>query len=175
MKNTFPEEVNLSPDEEMLDCLISFLNEIGIPVIEQDLDETCFLPGLFPHSNSILLDRKRLKYPGDILHEAGHVAVTEAALRPFIGTVEMTEKWPRPGEELGAILWSYAAIVHLNISPEVVFHPEGYKNDSTWLIGQFENRNFIGLPLLQWMGFCDRKDEKTEQAVFFPKLKKWLR
>lgn len=175
MKNTIPEKENLSTEVEMLDRLILFLNEIGIPVVEQELDDTCFLPGLFPRSNTILLDRKRLKYPGDILHEAGHVAVTEAGFRPFIGTAEMAEQWPQPGEELGAILWSYAVIIHLKIPPEVVFHAEGYKNDSAWLIEQFEKRNYIGLPLFEWMGFCDKYGENKEHEVFFPALKKWLR
>lgn len=175
MEDTILEKLISPYDEEILEHLILFLNEIGIPVIEKELDDSCFLPGLFPKANTILIDRKRLKYPGDILHEAGHVAVTEVELRPLIGTSEMLEKWPRPGDELAAILWSYAAICHLNIPPEVVFHSEGYKNDSQWLIEQFENGNYIGLPLMEWMGFCDKNDDKVENTIRFPLLKKWQR
>ena len=162
-------------DEEMLKCIVNFLDEIGIKIIEKELSEDCFLPGLYPKGNGILLDRTRLKYPGDLLHEAGHIAVTEEHLRPLIGTNEMTEKWPRPGDELGAILWSYAAVCYLNIPANVVFHPHGYKNDSEWLIGQLESGNYIGLPVFEWMGFCNNKTEDENNKTRFPKMLKWLR
>lgn len=161
-------------DEMMLGRIIDFLNEIGIKVKETALKDDCFLPGLFPKESGILLDRTWLKYPGDLLHEAGHVAVTEAHLRPLIGTSKMPEQWPKPGDELGAILWSYAALLHLEIPARVVFHPDGYKGDADWLIEQFENKNYIGLPLLTWMGFC-KNDENQPAATTFPKLEKWLR
>lgn len=141
-------------DVEMLDRIVAFLNSIGIAVTETELDDDCFLPGLFPKENGVLIDRARLKYPGDLLHEAGHVAVTDAHLRPLIGTPEMPGRWPNPGEEFGAILWSYAAACAMGIPAEVVFHAGGYKGDGEWLIEQFENKNYIGLPLFAWMGFC---------------------
>lgn len=54
---------------------LSFLKEIGIDVIEKELDDT-FLPGLSLGPNCIYIDYDKLLYPGDILHEAGHLAVT---------------------------------------------------------------------------------------------------
>lgn len=161
-------------DEEMLNLIIGFLNETGIEVSEAELNNDCFLPGLFPKGCGMLLDRKKLKYPGDLLHEAGHIAVTEAHLRPLIGTPEMPEQWPRTGDELGAILWSYAAVCKLKIPAEVVFHPDGYKGDSEWLIKQFEDGNYIGLPLLIWMGFCFA-EEGCSNSTAFPTMQKWLR
>ncbi|MFV0592634.1 MAG: hypothetical protein ACK5M7_14700 [Draconibacterium sp.] len=159
---------------KILDQIIAFLNETGIKVSEAELDDDCFLPGLFPKGCGLLLDRKRLKYPGDLLHEAGHIAVTEAHLRPLIGTSEMLEQWPRPGDELGAILWSYAAACRLKIPLNVVFHPDGYKGDANWLIEQFELGNYIGLPLLTWMGFCNTKED-PQSNTSFPAMLKWLR
>jgi len=161
-------------DEERLNLIIDFLNDIGIGISETELDDNCFLPGLFPKGCGMLLDRKKLKYPGDLLHEAGHIAVTETHLRPMIGTPEMPEQWPRKGDELGAILWSYAAVCKLKIPAEVVFHPDGYKGDSEWLIEQFEEGNYIGLPLLTWMGFCSNK-ENAPGNTSFPTMNKWLR
>lgn len=163
-----------SYDVEMLERIIQFLNEKGIKVIEGELDNSCFLPVLFPKGTGIIMDRKKLKYPGDFLHEAGHIAVTEEHLRPLIGTSEIHEKWPKPGEELGAILWSYAAVCHLKIPANVVFHPQGYKNEADWLIEQFESKNYIGLPLLICMGFCGYNDDKQNQTTF-PSMLKWLR
>lgn len=153
--------------------ILHFLQQIGIPVIETELPDDCFLPGLAIEKNTILMDLKRLKYSGDLLHEAGHLAVTEEKLRPLIGTAEMDPAWPSDGDELAAILWSYAALSHLELEPEVVFHPEGYKNESGWLIEQFENKNYIGLPLLEWMGLCAASEKDGVKP--FPQMLKWLR
>ncbi|WP_343637739.1 hypothetical protein [Fluviicola sp.] len=153
--------------------IIEFLNHIGIPVIETTLPDNCFLPGLMIRGNSILMDPEQLKFPGDLLHEAGHIAVTEAHLRPLIGTAEMDPAWPVDGDELAAILWSFAALKHLELEPEVVFHPEGYKKESGWLIQQFAAENYIGLPLLEWMGLCTTTEKNGIKP--FPDLIKWLR
>ncbi|AEA44415.1 hypothetical protein [Fluviicola taffensis] len=153
--------------------IICFIQEIGIQVVETELPDDCFLPGLAIEKNTILLDSERLKFPGDLLHEAGHLAVTEAELRPLIGTNEMDPEWPSDGDELAAILWSYAALKHLGLEPEVVFHPDGYKNESEWLIQQFQNGNYIGLPLFKWMGFCSSSEKGTEKP--YPHMLKWLR
>ena len=153
--------------------ILQFLDQIGISVIETKLPDDCFLPGLAIERNAILMDSSRLKYPGDLLHEAGHLAVTEENLRPLIGTAEMDPAWPSDGDELAAILWSYAALQYLELKPEVVFHPEGYKNESAWLIEQFANKNYIGLPLLEWMGLCSASGK--EEVKPFPQMIKWLR
>ncbi len=157
----------MNTHENILESIVNFLNSIHINVIEVELLEDTFLPGLNLKGASVLLDRMKLKYPGDLLHEAGHIAVTEKKLRPLIGAKEMGIDWPTNGDEIAAILWSYAASYHLNLNLEVVFHPNGYKNDSEWLIEQFNNKNYIGLPLLEWMGLCTKEE--------FPKMKKWLR
>lgn len=153
--------------------IIQFIQEIGISVVETELPDDCFLPGLSLRKNAILMDSARLKYPGDLLHEAGHIAVTPEELRPLIGTDEMEPSWPSDGDEMAAILWSYAALKHLDLKPEVVFHPEGYKNQSEWLIAQFQTGNYIGLPLLEWMGFCTTSEK--DQTNPFPNMIKWLR
>ena len=153
--------------------MIRFIREIGIQVVETELPDDCFLPGLTIERNAIRMDPERLKFPGDLLHEAGHLAVTAEELRPLIGTPEMDPAWPGDGDELAAILWSYAALKYLEIKPEVVFHPEGYKNESEWLIKQFEEGNYIGLPLLEWMGFCVALEKEGVKP--FPHMLKWLR
>lgn len=153
--------------------IIHFLEQIGIPVVKTELPGDCFLPGLALRGNTILMDPEKMKYPGDLLHEAGHIAVTEEALRPLIGSEDMDPEWPSAGDEIASILWSYAALTHLGIPPEVVFHPDGYKEQSDWFIEQFQNKNYIGLPLLEWMGFCSASEKDGVEA--FPKMIKWLR
>jgi len=161
-------------DENLLQRIIDFLEDIGIHVSETTLEGPCILPGLGIKENCILVDRARLKYPGDLLHEAGHIAVTPKEVRIVIGTEAMDPSWPNDGEEIAAILWSYAALRFLDLKPEVVFHEEGYKNESEWLIQQFNNGNYIGIPLLEWMGLC-HSPEKEGDFPAFPHMIKWLR
>ncbi|MFD2603368.1 hypothetical protein [Flavobacterium suzhouense] len=160
---------------EYLQKCIQFLESIGIKVIEKELDDTCFLPGLLLGSNTIYIDHSKIKYPGDILHEAGHIAVTGSNERTLIGTNQIPENWPSQGDEIAAILWSYAALKHLDLPCEFVFHKDGYKGHSDWYIENFTNQNYIGLPLLQWFGMAYSKDDAFYDEYSFPKMKQWIR
>lgn len=148
--------------------IVSFLRGIGIDIIESNDLTSTFLPGIQIAGSTILVEKSLLLSPGDLLHEAGHIAVTEQINRSKIGTKDQDENWPSDGDEFAAILWSYAAAIHLKIDPKIVFHSEGYKNESEWLLEQFASENYIGLPMLQWMGFCG-------DDVAYPKLRMWMR
>ena len=81
-----------------------------------------------------------------------------------------------PGDELAALAWSWAALTHLDLAPEVVFHPDGYKGESAWLIGIYTNGNDIGVPLLQWMGMTVERHKAEEAEISpFPAMTRWLR
>lgn len=159
-----------------LEKVLSFLNDIGIAIIEKELDETTFLPGLCLGPNCIYVDFGKLLNPGDILHEAGHLAVTTASERELVDTDAMPKDWPTQGDEIGAILWSYAVICHLELPIEFVFHPNGYKNNSDWFISNFSNENYIGLPFLEWLGLTlSKKRAEIDGKASFPIMQKWLR
>ena len=156
--------------------ITTFLKEIGINTIEKELSDDTFLPGLALSNEGIIIDYNKLLYPGDILHEAGHIAVTTAEDRKKIGTDKMPEDWPTQGDEIGAMLWSFAAAHHLEIPLEVVFHPNGYKGSSNWLIDSYKENNFIGLPFLEWCEMTISKEKVTsEDQKSFPHMLKWLR
>lgn len=155
--------------------IVAFLNEIGIEVRETSIEEECFLPGIKILSGAIEFDPDRLKYPGDLLHEAGHIAVTEPEIRPLIGTAEMPQSWPSDGDEIAAIVWSYAALKHIDLPLHVLFHDNGYKNEAGWLREEFTNENYIGLPLLEWMELCVSSTNASEGQAHFPTMIKWLR
>lgn len=53
--------------------ITTFLNSIEIPVMEEKLTHEAFLPELMLKGNTMLIDSEKLKYPGDLLHEAGHI------------------------------------------------------------------------------------------------------
>lgn len=151
-----------------IDPLLAFVREIGLEVREASLKgQTTFLPGLLIDRGVLVVDRKRLLYPGDILHEAGHIAVTKAAGRHLLSANITANQPEKEGEELAVLAWSYAACMALQLPPEVVFHPAGYKDQSEWLIDNFQSGKNIGLPLLAWMGLT------THDA--FPRMTRWLR
>lgn len=154
---------------------LTFLESIGIQVIEKDLDETTFLPGLMLGANVIYIDYNKLKYPGDLLHEAGHIAVASPEERQLIGSSDIPDTWPTQGDEMAAILWSYAAICYLQLPPDFVFHENGYKDSSSWFIDNFTSGNFIGLPLLQWFKMAYNNDEILNGKPSFPAMQHWVR
>lgn len=162
-------------DQATATCL-DFIRSLGIEIQACTLPDTTFLPGLELAPNCIRIDWQKLKYPGDLLHEAGHLAVTPKRQRFAIGTPESVQPWPDQGEEMGALLWSYAALRHLQLPPEFVFHPHGYKNDAAWLVEQFNQGNYIGMPILEWAGLAlGRERAQAEGQPAFPQMLKWMR
>ncbi len=158
-----------------IDLILRFFEQIGIEAKYGPVPDATFLPGILIDGGRLIIDVGKLKYAGDLLHEAGHVAMVPSADRPLMqGNIETDS--PVDTMELGAILWSYAALKHLNLPPEFVFHKDGYKGDADWLIEQFEAGTFIGLPLLQWMGLAyDANNAAKLNVKPFPFMLKWLR
>ncbi len=155
---------------EHVPAILTFLNGIGIKTRFQKIETKTFVPGLLIENGVLLIDREKLLYPGDLLHEAGHIAVVPSAERDTLSDVT------GDGNEIVAILWSYAAIKAIGLPEELVFHEEGYKGDSKWLIESFESENYIGLPLLEWMGFtADKQKAKLLGVPAFPHMLRWLR
>jgi hypothetical protein len=159
----------MEPDE-VVTRILSFLDEVGIPYQEGEIAGDTFLPGLEIQNGTIKIDRERLTYPGDLLHEAGHIALTKPAERATLGQEELSSQAPEQSEEMGVILWTYLASQEIGLPPEVVFHAGGYKSEGNWLMEQFASGNFIGAPLLGWMGITD--PAKPGEAL---KVKSWLR
>lgn len=155
--------------------IIAFLEEVGIPCNFTTLSHPTFLPGIDIVNGTLHIDLIKLEHPGDILHEAGHIAVAESPERALLcGNVsKQKSESTAMGEEIMAIAWSYAALVKLGLPPQVVFHPHGYKGQSDWYIENYTNGNYIGLPLMQWAGFCAPATDNAEQS--YPHMISWLR
>jgi hypothetical protein len=99
----------------------AFLNEIGIPCRQGTVPAETLLPGIFLERGQLTYDAKRLAYPGDLLHEAGHIATTAPSLRSdMTGNLDVGA-----GNEMASIAWLFAAGFHLGLEPEVVFHADG--------------------------------------------------
>src|SRR5688572_15417671 len=120
---------------DLFDTAKKFITEIGIE-IEFGLSPTeyCFVPGLQILQGRILVDQEQLAYPGDILHEAGHIAVVPASERYRLTGQEIEKRKDAAAEEMMSIVWSYAACLHLRIDPVFVFHSDGYHGGGSSII-----------------------------------------
>jgi hypothetical protein len=148
--------------DEPVERIAGFLREIGIPVTEADLPES-FLPGIAVEHGGLIVDRARLRYPGDLLHEAGHLAVAPPEVRGGLaGDIDEL-----PDLEWAAIPWSYAAALAIGIDPALVFHEGGYRGHSPGLLRNFELGVPIGLHLLVEAGMTTADD--------YPRMRRWLR
>jgi len=159
-----------------LEKCISFIKESGIEVSYTDKEEESFLPGISISGGSLVINLDALLYPGDLLHEAGHIAVVPAAERALLNAEAIAARPNNDAEEIGAIAWSYAAAVHLDLDLSFVFHKDGYKGGSANILESFADKRYIGLPLLQWMGLTlDEKNAAEQHKSPYPSMIKWLR
>lgn len=162
--------------KEFIQPMLEFLDSIGLPYRMDTVNENTFLPGLDIENGVLLIDEEKLLYPGDILHEAGHIAVRPAENRADTSGNAAVNNPQADGEEIVAILWSYAALKKIGLPENVVFHPDGYKGEADWHIDNFRSGTYIGLPLLEWMGMT--ASEKKAAALGtepYPNMIRWLR
>jgi len=154
----------------VLERIFRFFDKISIQYNFTEIETETFLPGIQIKNGVLQIDLQKLKYPGDLLHEAGHIAVTKSEERNVLNDNVIENNAEKAGDEMAVLLWSYAAAKKIGLAPEIVFHEDGYKGEAIWLREQFEGKNYMGLPLLQWMGLAE-----TEGNHAFPKMKAWLR
>ena len=67
------------------------------------------MPGILVDNGKLIVDEKEMLSPGDLLHEAGHLAVKPSSERKNIHITFGND----PAEEMMALAWSYAAFIHL--------------------------------------------------------------
>lgn len=163
--------------DEITAKIIQFLRSININVDFGEFAlEAEFLPGICIRKTSLLVNLAQLKYPGDLLHEAGHIAVALPDKRAgFNGRLESGSDEDM-AEEMMAIAWSYAAAKHLGIDPKIVFHADGYKGGGSTIAEDFDAGRFFGLSMLQWIGLTyDANNGAEKNTTPYPHMIKWVR
>ena len=161
---------------ELLDTIVSFLKGVGISVREGLVPEPSFLPGIRVYGGELILDRALLRWPGDLLHEAGHIAVAPAALRLTLSDgVEVLASVPH-ASEAEVTAWAFAAIRHLRLDPAVLFHAGGYRGHSAGLIHTFTHGVYPGAFGLAQAGMTFVGPDAVCRGVLtYPAMNLWLR
>lgn len=152
--------------------IVPFLEGIGIPVAVAPVPDGSLLPGATVRGGTLIFDPDTLEWPGDLLHEAGHIAVSHPATRAGQAGIVHDQT-----EEMAAMAWSYAAAIALEIDPIHVFHAGGYHGGGTNYLESYRNGGTgIGVPMLQYYGMSA---EPRQAAAFgrapFPAMARWLR
>jgi hypothetical protein len=153
--------------------MIRFIRSVGIEVHERELKEPTILPGLTMENGELVVDRSRLIYPGDLLHEAGHLAVKTPADRERTTHSAGSD----PAEEMAAIAWAWAAGRYIGVAPEVIFHESAYKKGSgSQMAEDFAAGRWFGVPFLQWIGLTAEPHQAAALGrAAYPAMTKWLR
>lgn len=159
-----------------LEVILAFLEQIGLTASEGMVPPDSFLPGIRVAQGTLVFDRAAVRWPGDLLHEAGHIAVTPAALRCTLDdALATTSAIPHAGEA-EATAWAYAAIVHLQLPPALLFHEGGYRGHSTSLIATFSCGVYPGSFGLSQAGMTlSSAAAKNGGVPAYPHMTRWLR
>ena len=158
-------------EKETFERALAFIQRIGIETEYRSLDvSACFLPGLLIENGKIIIDEAKLKNPGDILHDAAHLAVVPEKERGLLNGPDIQSRKDAPAEEMMCIAWSYAACCYLDIDPAFVFHDDGYRGGSDSIIENFKNGKYVGVAILEWLGMTTTKGQNK-----YPVMNDWLR
>jgi hypothetical protein len=160
-------------DDELASLIVGFLRDIGLAVRFDVAPASSTLPGVVLEQGTIVVDRSQPLMIGDLLHEAGHLALLPPSVRR-VAEDRLDHDWGS-GYEVGAICWSYAAAVHLGVPLEVVFHARGYRGDGPWLIETFRAGTYPGVALLEWAGLTWTPGHEPADELPFPAMRQWLR
>ncbi|MCS3799899.1 hypothetical protein [Niastella sp. OAS944] len=163
-------------EPDLLEICVEFLNEIGIETSYRRISNKSFLPGLLINNGMIIIDKEALEHPGDILHEAGHIAVVPANDRPRLSERNIPTRKDRETEEIMAIAWSYAACMHLLIDPYFVFHEKGYRGGRDYITEGCRLKSYVGLAMLERIGLTVNEKKAHQLNIpSYPHMTRWLR
>jgi hypothetical protein len=161
---------------EHLLAILGFLRQAGIAVREEPVPEGSFLPGLRIRRGELAYDPQRLLWPGDLLHEAGHLAVLPAALRAQAD--DDLKELPEAdfGGEQEALAWAYAAACALGLPLEVLVHDGGYKGQAAALRQMYALGMYPGLQGLCAAGMAESPRFMQQCGpLHYPQMLRWLR
>lgn len=162
--------------DHLTNRIAEFLCAIGIEVAPVRLEHDPFLPGILIERGRLLVDESRLTYPGDLLHEAGHLAVAPQSVRHSLSGEVVIPGADMDAVEVQVTAWAYAAIVHLGLDPKILFHGGGYRGKSEGLLFTYGLGVYPGAYGLQLAGMTATGEAARQLGVApYPHMLKWVR
>ena len=156
--------------------IFAFLTRIGVPVVEETLPADTFLPGIALRAGGLVVDPDKFIWPGDLLHEAGHLAVLPAAVRSEADGDDPNQADVAHAGELEAMAWAYAAAVELGLPMEVLIHDGGYNGKARDLLKMYTFGVYPGLRGLSAIGMTAAHGFTPDCGpVQYPRMLRWLR
>ena len=163
--------MNLS--DGTLSTIAAFLSEIGLPVEIGEIQQPTFLPGIHVESGILRVDPARLSWPGDLLHEAGHLALLTEQQRKQVDR-RRGRRWGRrdsaqsPGRTPRPFICNS---IPASFSTSTVTTAAARASCENFAAGRY-----IGLPMLQWRGLTlDEKNARASGVKPYPHMLRWLR
>lgn len=179
---------------------MDFVRSIGIKVEEipaqADLDGS-FLPNVRVVNGSLEVVAAEV-FPGDILHEAGHLAVIPAPFRPLAtGDLSAVEeamgayleanpdglaKWPEDpvsraifqSSDQEATAWQFAAAKAMQLPDVWLFPEDSYDGEADVVLQRLQVNEYMGINGLQAAGWTQVRKNPVKKAPVFPELAFWL-
>ncbi len=156
--------------------IFDFIVRVGIDINEAPLPADTFLPGIEIRSGGIAVDAEKLVWPGDLLHEAGHLAVLPAGLRHEANDDQPNATEVEYAGEIEAMAWAWAAAAELGLPADVLVHAGGYNGRAGDLLQMYAFGVYPGLK-----GLCDTGMTASPGftrdcgPVHYPRMLRWLR
>jgi hypothetical protein len=160
----------------VIDTICRFLASIGLPPIIGPLPPDTLLPGVTIIGGRLAVDPEQVRWPGDLLHEAGHIAVTPAALRARLDGSDLADDVAEHAGEAEATAWAYAATRAIGLDPAVLFHPGGYHGKGQRLAFTYAAGCYPGAAGLITGGLALSAAAARDSGMqAYPHMQRWLR
>ncbi len=175
---------------ETLAPVLRLLSGIGIDLRRGAVSEDSFLPGVAIRRGGLVYDASRLLSPGDLLHEAGHLAVLPSNMRTQVsGDIDASLAALQADQagaaaidhtDLAPIAWSYAAALAINMDPVFIFDAAGYGagegGDVAVIASQLAMGLFPGIMMLEKAGLCAAPPPLGDgrHPAPYPHMTRWL-
>jgi hypothetical protein len=154
-------------------CIVDWLTSVGIDVDRRVIAVPGAVPGVTLGGGGLVVDPSGPAHVGDLLHEAGHLALLPPSVRAR-AEGRLDDSWGTE-MEAGAICWSVAAAWHLGLDLRAILHDHGYRGAGSRLASTFEAGVFPGLPLLIDAGLAHAPRSAPVGAPAYPAMIRWLR
>jgi hypothetical protein len=156
--------------------IFGFIADTGLAIIEEPLPDDTFLPGVMLREGRLVVDPAKLMWPGDLLHEAGHLAVLPAEVRVRANDALVDTAEIEHAGETEAMAWAYAAAAVIGLPLEVLIHEGGYKGRSAEVLSMYAFGVYPGLRGLCEIGLTAASGFTPECGeVRYPHMLRWLR